>query len=367
MPELSIKIGGQKYRLQESDKEFSVLTTNTKAIDKLRRKKSVKNIVQVAPGIQVVSTTSAKNRDMLMDEIRKTGISHHVYEVPDKELPQRFVITDKVNIKFKGNSSKEEHEEFLRKYHLQFRKELAPNLYSCQLTNETGMNPIKLCAKLDGSDEIEYVEPDFVMRNKLLALTVQDQLFKDAWHLNDDVNIPFVRKGSDIKVKGAWSITKGEPSITVAIMDDGFDLTNPDLKYKVKFPADFTRTDSVTGDPAHIEPDDDLPLAESTEGRSDYHGTPCAGLALASEGHGQVIGVAPGCSFMPVRWNVGESTQNLVLDIFRYISQRADVVSCSWGTLASPFGALSFTVHDTINELARNGGRRGKGNLFCSR
>lgn len=331
MPELSIRIGGQKYKLKESDQEFSVLTTNTKAIDKLRHKKGVKNVVQAVPGIQVVKSTGPKARDLLMSEIRKSGVSHHVYEVPHREIPKRFVITDKVNIKFKDNLSKEEREEFLRKYHLQFRKELAPNLYSCQVTDETGMNPVKLCAKLDGSDKLEYIEPDFVMKNKLFEPTIQDQLFKDAWHLNDSVNIPFVSKGSDIKVKGAWSVTKGKPSIIIAVMDDGFDLTNPDLKFKVKFPADFTRTDSVSGDPSHIEPDDDLPLAENTGGRTDYHGTPCAGLALASEGHGQVIGVAPGCSFMPVRWNVEESTINLILDIFRYISKRADIVSCSWG------------------------------------
>jgi subtilisin family serine protease len=365
MPELSIKIGGQNYKLKESKQEFSVLTANPEAIDKLRKKKNVKNITQVAPGVQVINSASPKSRDTLMNEIRKTGISHHVYEVVDKELPQRLVITDRVNIKFKENVPKEEREELLRRYHLQFRKEMAPNLYSCQLTNETGMNPIKLCSKLQDNEKIEYIEPDFVMRHKLFELTIQDKLFRDAWHLNDEVNIPFVRKGSNIKAKGAWQITKGDPNVIVAVMDDGFELKNPDLKRKVKFPSDFTRTEAVSGNPESIGPDDDLPLAEATENRKDYHGTPCAGLALASEGYGRVIGVAPGCSFMPVRWNVEGSTQDLILEIFQYISQRADVVSCSWGTIPIPFGRLSNTIHDTINQLVQNGGRRGKGLVIC--
>ena len=97
----------------------------------------------------------------------------------------------------------------------------------------------------------------------------------------------------------------------------------------------------------------------------DFHGTPCAGLALASEGYGQVIGVAPGCSFMPVRWNVEKSTQDLTLQILQYISKRADVVSCSWGMMPNPGGKLSYTVLDTIKELAESGGRRGKGLVMC--
>jgi subtilisin family serine protease len=366
--ELSVTIGGKKFLLKEAKQQFSVLTSNPKAINELRNKRSVQNIVPAAPGIQVVTSTSSKTRDSLMKQVRKSGISHHVYETVDRVLPQQFIITDKISIKFKSQVTKEKREEILRNYHLQFRMELAPNLYSCQLTNETGMNPIKLCNNLNANDNIEYSEPDFVIENKLFDIitnTVQDNLFRDAWHLNDEVNIPFVRKGSDIKIKGAWKITKGNPDIIIAVMDDGFDLTNPDLKGKEKFPSDFTRTEPVSGDPATLRPDDDIPLAEKTEGRRDYHGTPCAGLALASEGHGQVIGVAPNCSFMPVRWNVGKTQLQRTLEIFHYISKRADIVSCSWGRLPIPDGKLANTIHETINELAKNGGRRGKGLVFC--
>jgi subtilisin family serine protease len=369
MTEISVRIGGQKYRLAKSSQKFSVLTKNRTAIKNLLKRKGVKAIEQVAPGVQLVTSTNSKTRDTLMEGVRKTGVSHHVYEIIDKELKERFIITDKINIKFRGTISKEKREDLLRNYNLQFEKELAPNLYRCQITNETKMNPLKLCSILDTIDEVEYAEPDFVMQNKLFSSkasdTIQDQLFKDEWHLNDEVDIPFVRKGSDIKVSGAWKITKGNADIIIAIMDDGFDLTNPDLKHKIKFPADFTRTDTVSGDPTTIVPDDDLPLAEKIGGRRDYHGTPCAGLALASEGYGQIVGVAPGCSFMPVRWNIDGSTQSLILDIFKYISLRADIVSCSWGSIATPLGGLSSTIHDTINELSITGGRRGLGLIVC--
>jgi hypothetical protein len=88
MNKLSVKIGGQNYNLKESKQEFSVLTANPEAIDKLRKKKNVRNMSQVAPGVQVIRSTNPATRDRSMDEIRKTGISHHVYEVVDEELPQ---------------------------------------------------------------------------------------------------------------------------------------------------------------------------------------------------------------------------------------------------------------------------------------
>ena len=210
------------------------------------------------------------------------------------------------------------------------------------------MNPVKLCSKLESDSRIEYIEPDFVFENKLfepiidtVTTGIQDNLLKESWHLNE-VDIPFVSKGSDIKAKEAWAITKGNPDIIIAVMDDGFNLTNPDLKNKIKYPSDFTRTEAVSGDPSNILPDDDLPLPEKIDGRTDYHGTPCAGLALAAEGQGQIIGVAPGCSFMPVRWNVGQSTQDLTLEIFSYIAKRADIVSCSWGRIPLPLALSEY-------------------------
>ena len=261
MTELSVKIGGIKYNLRESPKEFSVLSPTPAKIHDLERIKSVEGISNLGQ-LSVVRTIDPKNRDDLMEDLRKTGVAHHVYEIEESGFKDKLVITDKINLKFKQNVSKEKREKFMKKYHLQFRRHLTSNLYSCQLTNETGMNPIKLCSVIDGAEELEYAEPDFVMKNKLFSSTIQDNLFREQWHLHDEIDIPFTRKGCDIKIKGAWLINKGDPNVIIAVMDDGFDLTNPDLEHKIKFPSDFTRT-SVSGDPTAMLPDDVFPLAES--------------------------------------------------------------------------------------------------------
>jgi hypothetical protein len=43
-------------------------------------------------------------------------------------------------------------------------------------------------------------------------LTIQDKFFKDGWHLNDDIDSPFVRKGGSIKATSARQTNEGVPS-----------------------------------------------------------------------------------------------------------------------------------------------------------
>ena len=59
-----------------------------------------------------------------------------------------------------------------------------------------------------------------------------DPLLSDQWHLVNDGNLrptKFV-KGADVNVEKAWELTTGDPSIIVAVLDEGVDVTHPDLK-----------------------------------------------------------------------------------------------------------------------------------------
>jgi hypothetical protein len=50
-----------------------------------------------------------------------------------------------------------------------------------------------------------------------------------------------------------------------------------------------------------------------------------------------------------------------ILDVFGYVSERADVVNCSFGTPPSSFDRMSADFRNAITEFTRTGGRRGKG------
>jgi subtilisin family serine protease len=81
----------------------------------------------------------------------------------------------------------------------------------------------------------------------------------------------------------------GNPQVVVAVIDDGFDLTHPDLSEngKIVSPKDFTRNSN------NPSPD---PL------NKDWHGTACAGVAVGSANNSGIVGAAPNCRLMPVRW-----------------------------------------------------------------
>ena len=59
------------------------------------------------------------------------------------------------------------------------------------------------------------------------------------------------------------------------------------------------------------------------------HGTCCAGIAVAEKNGAGVVGIAFGCSLLPV-CSPGNPRTTQLLKIFRAIQDKADVISCSF-------------------------------------
>ena len=59
-----------------------------------------------------------------------------------------------------------------------------------------------------------------------------DPLLSDQWHLVNNGNLRPTKfiKGADVNVEKAWDLTTGDPSIIVAVLDEGVDVSHPDLK-----------------------------------------------------------------------------------------------------------------------------------------
>jgi hypothetical protein len=109
---------------------------------------------------------------------------------------------------------------------------------------------------------------------------------------------------------------------------------------------------------SHIDVDDQVMPQPG-----DYHGTPCTGVAVAEHNGTGVVGVAPGCALLAVRFPLNISDSQMA-EMFSRISLHADVVSCSWGV--GPADApMSTFLQERISELATSGGRRGRGLVFC--
>jgi len=155
-----------------------------------------------------------------------------------------------------------------------------------------------------------------------------DPAFSDSdksWYLNA------------IRVPQAWDITKGSPNITIAIVDNGFTLSHPELESKVVMPYNVWKH-STDIFPQQMD-----------------HGTHIAGIALATMDNGKgLCGIAPECKFMPVQVADARDmmTTTSVLDGILYaLYQGADVVNVSLG---SQFSGLAQFPESVQKDLILN-------------
>jgi subtilisin family serine protease len=133
----------------------------------------------------------------------------------------------------------------------------------------------------------------------------------------------------------AWDVTLGSPSVTIAVVDVGFDLKHAELKDKVVMPYNV--------------------WLHSKEVKADVHGTHVAGTALAVANNGKgLCGIAPECRFMPVQVanSNGIMTTTSVLDGILYaLYQGADVVNVSLNNL---FTGINNFSEDEQRNLINN-------------
>lgn len=141
-----------------------------------------------------------------------------------------------------------------------------------------------------------------------------------------------------INAFSAWETTTGSEEVTVAVVDNGFNLGHKEFKDKIVMPYNVWNHD------ARIAP---TPPAD--------HGTHVAGtaIALANNGTG-LCGIAPKCKFMPVQVAdaKGRMTITSVLDGVIYaIYQGADVINISLG---GSFSGLDQYPERLQRELINN-------------
>ena len=147
-----------------------------------------------------------------------------------------------------------------------------------------------------------------------------------------------------VKAPQAWDITRGSKNITIAIVDNGFNLKHPELHSKVVMPYNvWMHSKDVF--PQQVD-----------------HGTHVAGTALAITDNGKgICGIAPNCAFMPIQVanKQGLMTTTSVLDGILYaLYQGADVINCSLGTQFSGLDAFPETfqrelLHNRFKEEER--------------
>ncbi|MBI5511061.1 MAG: S8 family serine peptidase [Deltaproteobacteria bacterium] len=171
------------------------------------------------------------------------------------------------------------------------------------------------------------------------------------WHLANDGSRtdlwPKLAAGADIDVHPAWEVSTGDPSVVVAVLDNGFPAEHPDLPAAGRLQG----WDFVDDDP------DPAPAGTST---ADAHGLAVAATLLAPKNGVGVVGVCPDCRLLPLRVLAGDQTllDGDLVAALAWAGRHAAVINCSWSF--DPGAYVSPAIHEAI-QWASTAGRDGRG------
>ena len=222
-------------------------------------------------------------------------------------------------------------------------------------------------ALVEADDLVEFAAPNFFAEYRKYGAT-NDPMLARQWHLNN-TGADGAKAGEDVRALAAWDIVPGgDPSVVIAIIDDGVETRHPDLKANIWRNPDPDAPDRMgrdfTDDEHPYDPNPRVfqPPYDDTDG-NDIHGTPCAGVAAAAGNNKKgVAGIAYRCRILPVKIFAGPSLapNDRIADAIRYAGRHASIVSCSWGIPRNP------DVESAIEEVVSSG-RQGRGCLvFCA-
>ncbi|XBW36718.1 hypothetical protein QEN19_002294 [Hanseniaspora menglaensis] len=185
------------------------------------------------------------------------------------------------------------------------------------------------------------------LKNVMEEYQINDPLFKKQWHL---VNSFF--PGNDLNILPVWDMNITGNGVTVAIVDDGLDFDNPDLKDNFNAQGSYDFNDKT-----------DLPKPRLAD---DYHGTRCAGEIAAAKNNDYCgLGVAFNAKVSGLRILSGEVTPEEEAAAMMYEMNINDIYSCSWGPtdngkeMEKPSELVTNAMQKGVSE-----GRDSKGNIY---
>lgn len=196
-----------------------------------------------------------------------------------------------------------------------------------------------------------------------------DPLLSDQWHLVNNGNLRPTKfiKGADVNVEKAWEMTTGDPSIIVAVLDEGVDVSHPDLQAsmwvnegEVWKSHEDNDGNGYAGD-VHGYNFVSKHGVISTDSRYDTgHGTHVAGVIAAVNNNGTGISSIAGgnasesgVKIMSCQIFSGQYA-GTVLEEVRAIKYAADngavILQCSWGYISGAANPYEWTPQFSTDE-----------------
>lgn len=209
------------------------------------------------------------------------------------------------------------------------------------------------------------------LTTKTSSSAFNDPLLADQWHLvnNGDLRPTKFVKDADVQVEKAWTELGcyGDPSIIVAVLDEGVDVTHPDLKASMWVNEDEIWRSTEDNDGNGYAGDYhgynfvQKTGVISTDSKYDSgHGSHVAGVIAATNNNGIGIssiaggdGSAPGVKIMSCQIFSGMYA-GTVLEEVRAIKYAADngavILQCSWGYISGAANPYEWTPQYSTDE-----------------
>lgn len=259
------------------------------------------------------------------------------------------LYTENLFVKFIDSADAQACRDVLLAEGLAIRQEpgYAVNAFVLAAPEGTGQAVFDIAQRLLQRPDVEYAHPELVRERQTKAI------HPAQWHLQPAV-LGGVAVDAHAHVAAAQAFTCGE-GITIAVIDDGFDIEHPEFGTpgKLVAPRDVF---SASADPRPRR-------------SGENHGTACAGVACAAGL--STSGVAPAARLMPIR-HVAALGSQAEAEAFRWAAdQGADVISCSWGPPDGTWWDPDDPLHHEVVPMppstrlaigyAASAGRGGKG------
>lgn len=348
---------GKKILLQKHPDQFVV-----RALPDKLKEQGISDAEQVSSSSSRV-TVRAPDLEAMMGQARFIAPTHHAYTLA--ETGAEFLITDRIFVTFHEALPADQVDAFAARYSLIKKETYSDRDYLFQLTDHTGMNPVKLVVKLmEDEPQVAIADHDLNRRATTYQLALpSDPSYPRQWHLHTRLNHSAFDPRASSRCEGAWQLLDsfGNADVVVGVTDDGCKLDHPDFNSPGKFAGwGYFRGERII---THTDIDAQ-PSAMYQQGSN--HGTSCSGVIAAEVDAVLTVGAAPGCRLFPIQWqSSGPSlyiSDSKMLTVLNYLADKIDILSNSWGGV--PDNRWALNVVNRIKTLAQSGGRRGRGIVF---
>jgi subtilisin-like proprotein convertase family protein/subtilisin family serine protease len=348
---------GEKIPLEKAPDQFVV-----RALPEHLEAMGIDDAERVSPHSSRV-TTRVSDLEPEMTRMRNLAPTHHAYT--ETATGTEFLITDRILVTFREPPPPEQIDAFAARYSLALMTAYSDRDYLFQLTDHTGINPVKLVVKLTEEEPLVAVaEHDLNQRMKTYAVSIPtDPSYQKQWHLHTRLNDPQFDQRSSSRCEDAWQLLNhlGSADVVVGVTDDGCKLSHQDFDSPGKFAGwgYFRGERLIANTDIDAQPDQMYKTGAN-------HGTSCAGVIAGEVDAVLTVGAAPGCRLLPIQWESDGASlfisDSKLLTALNFVADKVDVLSNSWGSTPSSFWSLQVT--NRITSLATTGGRRGRGIVF---